>query len=528
MAEKEFTNLDLMILSSGDNYTARIVQSPGGEANVSFELPFSEIEVMEFMMGMREPKRGPAETVKAKEFGGALFTAIFGDTGMWGVLRSSIEKTDSQGKGLRIRLRLSEVPELSELPWEYLFNQQENAFYTLSTETPIIRYLDMPKSIEPLGVEMPLKILVVIASPTDQAPLDVDAEWDKVNESLKALIDEGTVVVEKLENATLSALQSKLARDQYNVLHFIGHGEFDKSTDQGVLLLENADGTANPVSAESLAVILKDHDPMRIAVLNACEGGRTSSDDTFAGSAQTLVQQGIPGVVAMQFKVSDTAAITFSSKFYEMISLGYPIDSSVTEARKGIYALGNNVEWGTPVLYMRSPDGKIFKVKEDKVSDDKDKDNGGGMPSISIGGNVGGNVEVAGGDIVKGDVVGGDKISVGNISGSNVALGRGSSVTVDNSSTVVNHFNDAREAIESAPAPDIAKKDANSALEQLETMQDEGEVEQDTVDYLLGKVEGIAPQAVEILINAFTNPGAAVGKGLQLAIKTYRDSRKGK
>jgi hypothetical protein len=31
---------------------------------------------------------------------------------------------------------------------------------------------------------------------------------------------------------------------------------------------------------------------------------------------------------------------------------------------KGIFAQGNNVEWGTPVLYMRSPDGRIFDIKE--------------------------------------------------------------------------------------------------------------------------------------------------------------------
>jgi hypothetical protein len=33
-------------------------------------------------------------------------------------------------------------------------------------------------------------------------------------------------------------------------------------------------------------------------------------------------------------------------------------DYALAEARKSIFAQGNNVEWGTPVLYMRSPDGR--------------------------------------------------------------------------------------------------------------------------------------------------------------------------
>jgi formylglycine-generating enzyme required for sulfatase activity len=80
------------------------------------------------------------------------------------------------------------------------------------------------------------------------------------------------------------------------------------------------------------------------------------------GVATTLVRQGIPSVVAMQFEITDAAAITFAGEFYAALSEGFPVDAAVAEARKAIYAMPNDVEWGTPVLYMRSPDGVLFNL----------------------------------------------------------------------------------------------------------------------------------------------------------------------
>jgi len=100
-----------------------------------------------------------------------------------------------------------------------------------------------------------------------------------------------------------------------------------------------------------------------VAILNACEGARSSKSDPFAGSAQSLVQQGIPAVIAMQFEIADDVASTFAHEFYGALADGYPIDAALTEARKAIFAAGREVEWGTPVLYLRAPDGRIFDVE---------------------------------------------------------------------------------------------------------------------------------------------------------------------
>ena len=98
-------------------------------------------------------------------------------------------------------------------------------------------------------------------------------------------------------------------------------------------------------------------------LLNACEGARASLNDPFSGAAQSLVLKGIPAVIAMQFEVSDEAAIALASGFYAALADDYPVDAALTEARKAVFAAGCAVEWGTPVLYLRAADGRIFDVK---------------------------------------------------------------------------------------------------------------------------------------------------------------------
>ena len=82
-------------------------------------------------------------------------------------------------------------------------------------------------------------------------------------------------------------------------------------------------------------MLLHDHESLRVAVLNACEGARTSKQDPFAGSAQTLVQQGIPAVIAMQFEIADDVASTFAHEFYGALADGYPIDAAVDRGAQG-------------------------------------------------------------------------------------------------------------------------------------------------------------------------------------------------
>jgi len=368
----QFFDFDLLFQRTADGYRAQVLSSPAGQGSVEFALPFSDLEIENFLLRFgraRQPARrlGSTQIEAARAFGGRLFEAAFNGE-VRSCLRSSLDEAHHLDAGLRIRLRLTDAPELNDLPWEFLLHPALNRFLALSAETPVVRYLDLPETIRPLGVKPPLEVLTVISSPTDYPQLDVESEWLRLRESLQDLEGRGLLVLRRLESPTLAHLQRWLRRETCHILHFMGHGGFNPKTEDGLLLFSDDMGRGREVTGQALGTLLHDHRPLRLAVLNACEGARASRSDPFAGVAQSLVRQGIPAVIAMQFEISDVAAIEFAHELYAAVVDGYPVDAALAEARKALFFAGHELEWGTPVLYMRSPDGRIFNIELDAPS----------------------------------------------------------------------------------------------------------------------------------------------------------------
>jgi hypothetical protein len=88
-----------------------------------------------------------------------------------------------------------------------------------------------------------------------------------------------------------------------------------------------------------------------------------SRSDSFSGVAQRLVREGIPAVIGMQFEVSEDAARVFARELYRHLTKGTPVDISVSETRRAMFSEVMGVEWGSPVLYMRSRDGRLFDME---------------------------------------------------------------------------------------------------------------------------------------------------------------------
>jgi len=368
MGPLRYRDFELKIEQEGDHYAARVLHSPAGEAKSVFTLPFSEdrLELLVLRIGghLRSSARRihTEEMEAARELGGKLFNTVFSGE-VHTCFKSSLEEVDrSEGEGLRLQLRLQEVAELADLPWEFIFDPSFDRFLAQSNQTPIVRYIEMPERIKPLTVNLPLQVLVMISSPADYLRLDVERERSNLEKNLEPLRKEGKVRVRWLEKPTLRALQRCLREREYHVFHFIGHGGFDKKAEEGVLVLEDEQERGWLAGAHRIGTLLHDHRSLRLAVLNSCEGARNSRTDPFAGLATTLLRQGIPAVVAMQFEITDDAAITFAGEFYAALADGYPVDAAVAEARRAIYFQPNDIEWGTPVLYMRSSDGILFNL----------------------------------------------------------------------------------------------------------------------------------------------------------------------
>jgi tetratricopeptide (TPR) repeat protein len=368
MSRLRYLDLDLMFTRSETGYRVQVVRSPAGDGQLAvFDAPLTDLELENFALKVgrfraRTRRVEAAPVAAAKDVGSRLYNAVFADA-VHECLRRSLDQAREENAQLRIRLRLSDCPELANLPWEMLYDQRDDWFIALSNMTPVVRYVQLPDPPRALHVALPLKILVIRSEPTDYPELDLDAEWGHVAEALSELTDAGAIAFTELASPTMGDLRRALVQDSFHVLHYMGHGGFDEQNG-GVLLLADRTGHSVPVTAGDLGVLLHDHTNMRLAVLNACEGARTDPTDPFAGVADTLVRRGIPAVVAMQFEFSDDAAIEFAPALYGALAAGLPVDAAVGEARKAVYTV-SPLEWATPVLYLRAADGQLFDIIQD-------------------------------------------------------------------------------------------------------------------------------------------------------------------
>jgi hypothetical protein len=224
----------------------------------------------------------------------------------------------------------------------------------------MVRYYALPFRPGDLSQPTTLRILGVIAAPSDvDAVVDAAAEKNNLLTALDDLIRDGSVHVEFLPRpATMERLQVLLRQD-FHVIHYIGHGAQDVR--HSVLLFEREDGRTHLVPADDIAMLFR-NTGIRLACLNACTTA-THTAGTFSGIAPALVRAAVPAVVAMQYAISDQGALTFSRAFYTALADRWPIDLATTEARKvlKVSSTVSGSEWGFPVLFMRAPDGHLWQ-----------------------------------------------------------------------------------------------------------------------------------------------------------------------
>lgn len=354
----------------GRDYPVAVVRSPAGEAQETMRFPFDELaltsrlkdlQIALLRSGGARRQALSAEEEHVQAFGSDLFNVL-----LTGEVRSRYDvsgrEARQQGKGLRLKLRI-QPPELAALPWEFLYDPRQAEYVCLSLATPLIRYVELPQPIQPLLITPPLRILGMIVSPHDLPTLDVERERQRLEAAICDLQAKGLVTLTWLDGQTWYDLQRTLRSGPWHIFHFIGHGGFDQRADEGMIALADENGAAHFLRATELGRLLADHHALRLVLLNACEGARSSDRDLFSSTAAILVRRGIPAVLAMQYEITDRAAIEFTRTFYEALATKLPIDAAVTEARKAIsLAVTNSMEWGTPVLYMRAPEGVIFQI----------------------------------------------------------------------------------------------------------------------------------------------------------------------
>jgi len=364
------SGFEVEISGAGGVYWVTARSAAGETGAVAVEFPFDDPALQRQLQGLELALLRSSATVRrltseqerpVQEFGRELFEFVFPPE-LRANLIAARQGAAAGGERLLVRLRVG-PPELAALPWEFLYDPTRDDYLALST--PLVRYVEVFEPLRALTVKPPLRILAMIARPEGLDILDVEHEQQRLTEALSTLENSGRVQLSWVGGQTWWDLQAALDQDSWHIFHFIGHGGFDYQTGEGVLALSGEDGGVHRLAATDLALLLTEQQSLRMVVLNSCDSAKASAADRFSSTAATLTRRGIPAVVAMQYEISDEAAIAFSRGFYTAVAAQHPVELAVTRARRAIkLARQNTLEWATPVLYLRSSTGSLFNLTE--------------------------------------------------------------------------------------------------------------------------------------------------------------------
>ena len=263
----------------------------------------------------------------------------------------------------------SMIPWVSNLPWEFAFDEMLDEYVSV-TDVRFVRGVLTPVASDRIErrVGSPLRILLVTAQPSDQVKLDLTEEISRIRVALSDLEKLNLVSIENVDRPTVEGLHDAVRESQYgeiDVVHFMGHGDFDEEKREGCLLFENPDGTTHKVFTEHLCAILRSRG-IKVVFLNACQTAQGGFDDTGynhnKGVAPGLVAGGIPAAVANQYSVFDSSAVNFAQVFYRSLAQGLALGDASREARISLRFSNPNskvFDWGVPVLFTRNPDAVL-------------------------------------------------------------------------------------------------------------------------------------------------------------------------
>ncbi len=364
----KYLDIYVMISPAPDgDYAVKAMSTDGGTGNSKLKLPFRLGELSPSIFGASSASRGTSfgdpdtgRVLSIETIGTELFEALF-NRGTLEVLTcaENVARLSPEKTGVRIRLSMNlaaeGMAEVASLPWELMRRRDQDPL-VVSVSTPLVRAFDVASPVYFHPIVGKLKILLLVSNPKGTNPLNLSDEKARI-----CKVWDGLENVEYVEcRPEAQTILDLLSKNDFHVVHYMGHGNFDKGV--GQLIMEDAQGNEQPVSGSVFANWLHDQTSLRLVFLNACNTGTNGEQNElhpFAGVASALIGGEKPAVVAMQFPISDDAAIIFAETFYRRIAQGFSVEQAVSEGRKSLIDRVGS-EWATPVLYMRAADGDLF------------------------------------------------------------------------------------------------------------------------------------------------------------------------
>ncbi|WP_295884787.1 tetratricopeptide repeat protein [uncultured Thiohalocapsa sp.] len=268
------------------------------------------------------------------------------------------------------------------LPWELLHDGKSFLFQG-ARPTRVRRRLPRTQGFDVPVVATPIRILLVTARPEDDACGYIDHRVSALPlvEAMEAL--PGLVALTVLSPPTLPALRLALerardARRPYQVVHFDGHGVYDRQVGLGGLCFEHPDDTGRldgrrhlTVYTNALGPLLREH-RIPLVFLEACQSAVAES--VSESVASELLKVGVASVVAMSHSVLVETARRFVAVFYTALADGRRVGDAMLAGQRALAedptrgrVFGTRAlrlqDWFVPVLFQEKDDPQLFKSR---------------------------------------------------------------------------------------------------------------------------------------------------------------------
>jgi tetratricopeptide (TPR) repeat protein len=267
------------------------------------------------------------------------------------------------------------------LPWELLHNGR-NFLFQGARPVRVRRRLPIKDHMPIPVVAPPIRVLLITARPEDEACGYIDHRASSL--PLVAATEElGDLLrLTQLHPPTYPALEAELARAQqagepYHVVHFNGHGIYDRRVGLGGLCFEDPNDTQKltrrghqTVLTDRLGPLLTDY-RIPLVFLEACQSAKAEQGGQSVASE--LLQRGVVSVVAMSHSVLVETARRFVAAFYGELARGQRVGQAMLAGQRALhsdprrgqrYGVGELTlaDWFVPVLYQEKQDPQLFEA----------------------------------------------------------------------------------------------------------------------------------------------------------------------
>ncbi len=290
--------------------------------------------------------------------------------------------TDADAPATDVEAACEAATVLLGLPWELL---HDGKGFLFQGDKPTRVRRRLPNTRDDLklsAVAAPIRILLVTARPEDEACgyIDHRASALPLVEAMEAL--GGLVHIHVLSPPTLPAMRAELDRATraarpYHVVHFDGHGVFDRRAGLGGLCFEHPEDTGKlamrrhfTILTDELGPLLHEH-RIPLVFLEACQ--TATAEQASESVASGLLKVGVASVVAMSHSVLVETARRFVQAFYAALARGARVGDAMLEgqrklnhdkSRGRIFGAGELKldDWFVPVLFQEKDDPQLFRA----------------------------------------------------------------------------------------------------------------------------------------------------------------------